>query len=207
MAYIAQRALRWGDGYLEPGDPVPEEEGRSYASLLALGHIVEVKAAAEMSGEELVKHAEDLQAKLDEANERIAELEGGDGAPEPLEVPDDVTPGITPGWPIDAVTGDPLVLTEEQRAELAEIAPEGTEEEPVLAIVTAQGEFVVIDGPEAPAASETTEGGSGEAEPEKQAEPGDELPDGVEGAGGGWYVLPDGTKVQGRKAVDEALAS
>jgi hypothetical protein len=43
MAYIATRRLRWGDEWIEPGETVPEdEEGRSYASLLTLGHITEV---------------------------------------------------------------------------------------------------------------------------------------------------------------------
>jgi hypothetical protein len=205
MSYVALRRLRWGDDWIEPGEPVPEEEGRSYASLLAHGHIAEVKAAEEMSDEELAKHAEGLQAQLDEANERIAALEGGDGAPRPVEVPEDVTPGVTPGWPLDATTGDPLALTEEQRAELVEkeIAPEGTEEEPILAIVTFQGEFVVIDGVEATASD--AEDASGDAEAEKDAADG--LPEGVEDVGGGWYVLPDGKKVHGRKALDEALAA
>lgn len=219
MAFIAQRRLRWGDGHLEPGDPVPEEEGRNYASLLALGHIVEVKATQEMSDEELVVHAEELQTKLDQANERIGELEGGNGT-EPVEVPDEVTPGITPGWPLDAVSGEPLALSDEQRAELTEngIAPEGTEEEPVLGIVTFQGEFVVVAAPEAEevdealAASKEADESGNDTDDAKAAAgaeadaDADALPEGVKDAGGGWYVLPDGSKVQGRKAVDEALA-
>lgn len=36
-----------------------------------------------------------------------------------VEVPDGVVPGETPGWPVDALTGEPLDLTNEQREELA----------------------------------------------------------------------------------------
>lgn len=35
-----------------------------------------------------------------------------------VEVPEGVTPGETPGWPVDAETGEPLDLTPEQREEL-----------------------------------------------------------------------------------------
>lgn len=45
MGYVATRRLRFGDGWIEPGETVPEEEGRNYASLLALGHIIESKTA------------------------------------------------------------------------------------------------------------------------------------------------------------------
>lgn len=38
---------------------------------------------------------------------------------EPIEIPDGVIPGETPGWPIDAVTDRPLRLTDEEREELA----------------------------------------------------------------------------------------
>jgi len=42
MAYVATRRLRWGDGYIECGDCVPEREaGRNYAQLLRLGMIKE----------------------------------------------------------------------------------------------------------------------------------------------------------------------
>lgn len=34
---------------------------------------------------------------------------------DPAEVPDDVVPGTTPGWPVNARTGLPLNLTDEQR--------------------------------------------------------------------------------------------
>lgn len=40
-------------------------------------------------------------------------------SPVPVEVPEGVVPGETPGWPVDPTTGEPLDLTDEQRAELA----------------------------------------------------------------------------------------
>lgn len=42
MAYVAASRLRWGDGWIEPGEAVPEgEPGRNYAHLLRLGLIRE----------------------------------------------------------------------------------------------------------------------------------------------------------------------
>lgn len=37
--YVAVQALRFGDLLLRPGDPVPQEKGRSYHQMLALGQI------------------------------------------------------------------------------------------------------------------------------------------------------------------------
>lgn len=37
--YVAVQALRFGDVLLRPGDPVPQEKGRSYHQMLALGQI------------------------------------------------------------------------------------------------------------------------------------------------------------------------
>lgn len=37
-----------------------------------------------------------------------------------VAVPDGVVPGETPGWPADAVTGEALALTDEERARLAD---------------------------------------------------------------------------------------
>jgi hypothetical protein len=39
---------------------------------------------------------------------------------EPIEIPDGVVPGETPGWPVDAATSAPLRLDDEQRKKLAE---------------------------------------------------------------------------------------
>jgi|GEM_PF-3264511 len=139
MPYIAKRRLRFGDGWIEPGEPVPEEEGRNYASLLTHGHIVEAKAANEMSDEELTAEVERLTTE----NEQLKAAD----TPESIEVPDGVTPGVTPGWPLDATTGTPLSLSEEQRSVLAEQEiGEGNENDPVLAILTYEGDFVIVSG-------------------------------------------------------------
>lgn len=40
MAFVATTRLRWGNGWIEPGEPVPEgENGRDYLMLLRLGLI------------------------------------------------------------------------------------------------------------------------------------------------------------------------
>lgn len=40
MIYVACERLRWGDGWIEPGQPVPMgEPGRNYAQLRRLGRI------------------------------------------------------------------------------------------------------------------------------------------------------------------------
>jgi len=46
-------------------------------------------------------------------------------SPDEVVVPDGVTPGVTPGWPVDATTGKPLDLTPDEREKLAaaEITP------------------------------------------------------------------------------------
>jgi hypothetical protein len=38
-SYVALVNMRWGDGWLKPGDPVPNEPGRNYGSLLRQGKI------------------------------------------------------------------------------------------------------------------------------------------------------------------------
>lgn len=38
--YVAQVRLKWGDGFIEPGEPVPADSGRNYQLLLAQGEIV-----------------------------------------------------------------------------------------------------------------------------------------------------------------------
>lgn len=37
--YVACKRLRWGDGYIEPGERVPVEDGRNYELLVRLEHI------------------------------------------------------------------------------------------------------------------------------------------------------------------------
>jgi len=164
MGFVALKRLRWGEDTIMPGEPVPEgEEGRSYASLIAHGLIAETSDLENLSDDDLAKHAKELKEKLDAAHERIGELEGGGTEPPaPVEVPDEVTPGITAGWPLDATTGEPLALSDQQRAEVAEkeILPEGTEAEPVSAIVTHQGELVVISEEAKPKAKASGKGKS-----------------------------------------------
>lgn len=121
MAYVALQHLVWGDGYLEPGDEIPEEDGRDYGAMLHLGQIAERAAVETTSDGELRAELEKVTAERDAA---LAKLEAGMS---PSDAPD------PPGH-------------------------------------------------------------------------GDALPEGVIAEGGGWFLLPDGSKVRGRKAVDAALA-
>lgn len=38
--YVAQVRLKWEDGFIQPGEPVPADTGRNYQSMLSLGEIV-----------------------------------------------------------------------------------------------------------------------------------------------------------------------
>lgn len=38
--YVAQVRLRWEDGFIQPGEPVPADTGRNYQLMLAQGEIV-----------------------------------------------------------------------------------------------------------------------------------------------------------------------
>jgi hypothetical protein len=40
MGYVAQQRLRWGDGFIEVGEPVPSGAPRNYQLMLASGEIV-----------------------------------------------------------------------------------------------------------------------------------------------------------------------
>lgn len=45
MAFVVIKRLKWGAGYLLPGDPVPEgEKGRNYGRMVTLGQIAQVYA-------------------------------------------------------------------------------------------------------------------------------------------------------------------
>jgi hypothetical protein len=45
-AYVALKQLRWGDGWLEPGDEVPIEPGRRYGAMVRHGQISQLLEAA-----------------------------------------------------------------------------------------------------------------------------------------------------------------
>lgn len=51
MAFVALKRLRFGDGYLLPGDEVPIEDGRNYDAALHLGEIAEMDSVAALRAE------------------------------------------------------------------------------------------------------------------------------------------------------------
>lgn len=75
MGYMATVPLRFGDGHIMPGEPVPVEQGRNYASLLRRGAIAVVSDDVQAS-----------QAKRSEGPKGDAGKQGsGDGEREKLE--------------------------------------------------------------------------------------------------------------------------
>lgn len=65
--YVALKRLKWGDHFIEAGEPVPgEEEGRNYASLLFHNQIGPLKETGEMSDAELAAEVERLNAALEQ---------------------------------------------------------------------------------------------------------------------------------------------
>lgn len=196
VAYIAVDRLIWGDGHIEPGQPVPVEEGRNYAGLLRLGKIARTQA---MSDDQMAATLIDLTAERDTLKARVAELEADEEVP-PVEIPEGVVPGETPGWPLVV-----LPFTDEQRELLVGAGISGTFTADELAAKLAELRADVAGDADGDAGSQAAEDGD-EADAATGNQPGDGLPSGVRALGGGWFELPDETRVRGRKALNEALA-
>lgn len=77
MPLVAIERLRWGDGYIEPGEPVPEgEAGRDYNALVRLHQAAEVVehpdlSALEAERDEAVTRAEKAEAEIADAQEAV----------------------------------------------------------------------------------------------------------------------------------------
>jgi hypothetical protein len=110
--YVAIERLRWGDGDIMPGEPVPGgEQGRDYAGLLLHGHIARVgapefpdEAAREaferLAGErdKLAKQVADLEAERDELAALVEQATSGDATePEAASAPDDPPDALPDG--------------------------------------------------------------------------------------------------------------
>lgn len=48
--YVATKKIRWGDEWLEPGQEVPQEEGRNYGALVRHGEIAPYVPLSEGTG-------------------------------------------------------------------------------------------------------------------------------------------------------------
>lgn len=71
MPFVAGEHLRWGDCWIEPGDPVPDDDpARDYASMLLHGQIAEVVAAPVDSSA-----FEQAVTERDEAVDKVAAVE------------------------------------------------------------------------------------------------------------------------------------
>lgn len=73
MGWIAIERLKWGDGYLEPGDAVPDgEDGRDYAGLERLHQIARSNGPGEGVDAALDQARQDLAAAEKERDEALA---------------------------------------------------------------------------------------------------------------------------------------
>lgn len=118
--YVAVAPLTWGDGDIQPGEPVPAGEvGRDYDGLLRHGLIAKVGSHDASSDDaeyvaELETEIESLTAERDALATRVAELEAARppevdspnaeaktdeaaAAPDPGALPEGVTE-TSPGW-------------------------------------------------------------------------------------------------------------
>lgn len=82
----------------------------------------EARDEAEVDFVEKLKQGEDHELILLAAVLNSELDDRGLNKPEPVEIPEDVTPGETPGWPIDPDTEEPYDLPESVRKELASAA-------------------------------------------------------------------------------------
>jgi hypothetical protein len=104
---------------------VPAEPFAGYADAHA-DEVIDKIEGGELGLTELLllvaaeKDGKDRSTVVAAAEERLRRAAEAAGKP-PVEVPDDVVPGETPGWPVDAVTGEVLDLPEQVREELAAI--------------------------------------------------------------------------------------
>lgn len=80
---------------------------------LSLAQLVDVERAE--------RRGEKRKGVLGPLKERLALAEDALAGPNPVEVPDGVTPGETPGWPVNE-DGDPFDLPDQVREELAALA-------------------------------------------------------------------------------------
>jgi hypothetical protein len=193
VSYVAVDRLAWGDGYIEAGQPVPDEEGRNYDGLLRLGKIA--RAPVALTDEQAAARIAEITAERDALKAKVAGLEQGeaDEVP-PVEVPDGVVPGETPGWPLVV-----LPFTDEQRELMAGAGVSGTFTTDALRAkldeLRAQADGAdTPDGDDTKRSDASADARAGE----------DTLPDGVRDVGHGWFELPDGSKVR-RKDIPARL--
>lgn len=189
MAYIATQSLLWGEDTIPPGGLVPSDEpGRDYAGMIQLGQIRVVDDTAGLSDEAVLAELNTVKAERDQLKARVAELEADEGEESPpVEIPDGVVPGETPGWPLVV-----LSLTDEQRDLLAEAGVSGT-----LTVDELSAKFAELRDDDKDPADDS--GGQSEAD-------GDDLPDGVVETSPGWFQVPGSDRSVRRKDIAAALA-
>lgn len=208
MGYVATQPLPWGEDTIPAGASVPADEpGRDYAALLYLGQIREVDDIVGLSDDAVRAELKKVTAERDELKGRVDQLEADDEIPT-VEVPDGVVPGETPGWPLVV-----FPLPDDVRALLAEADVSGAVTIDELRETVDLLREAAADGGGGEEGVDGAGQGGGEGDGQQPApaqtaenDAADVLPDGVTKARGGWYLLPDGSKVRGREALDEALA-
>jgi hypothetical protein len=62
LRYVALRHLRWGAGWLKPGEEVPIEDGRDYGLMIAQGQIAQaIEPTAQEPAESAAEIAQVIQ--------------------------------------------------------------------------------------------------------------------------------------------------
>lgn len=156
--------------------------------MIQLGQIRVVDDTAGLSDEAVLAELNTVKAERDQLKARVAELEADEGEESPpVEIPDGVVPGETPGWPLVV-----LSLTDEQRDLLAEAGVSGT-----LTVDELSAKFAELRDDDKDPADDS--GGQSEAD-------GDDLPDGVVETSPGWFQVPGSDRSVRRKDIAAALA-
>jgi hypothetical protein len=99
---------------------VPRAAKKIAADDIHVGHDGIVKAGSEIPATYIDSTGEEQKVDFDRLQE-LGLIQGKapeSESPAEVVVPEGVVPGETPGWPVDAETGKPLDLTDEQRRAL-----------------------------------------------------------------------------------------
>jgi hypothetical protein len=215
------------DGILPTAEPAraysPEEQRRAaglmFDAIEMQREREEKPAFATLTPQQRLDLLEEMRRDLHETRARHLQSTRMAPPPEPeVVVPEGVVPGETPGWPVDAETGKPLRLSDEERQRIADehaaLEAERAEVSRQAPPNNGEGETGTSQPTPAPA-TEATQAGETPAWLRAGAQVAQQAPTppvaarSVEkGPGGKWYVMEAGKPVsEGYKTKGEAEAN